>query len=152
MVRSQEIVRLVKTEYNPAQYDVPEVFSVHSRSLLFHQLPDHAALKQLFRTLAERKGYNLQGPLDWTPCDSIRSGVTPMKEPDCSLPSDHEDGDCCEASGYEMPTNNYFARDTALWDPQGDRDKDLTLPSDQEVALNGRIACIVDVIKGGRRT
>lgn len=75
-----------------------------------------------------------------------------MKEPDCSLPSDHEDDDWCEASSYEMPTNSYFARDIALWDPQGDRDKDLTLPSDQEVALDGRIACIVDVMEGDRRT
>jgi len=147
-VRSQEMVRLMKTDYKPSQYGAPEVFSellVHCRSLPSHLLPNYVALQQSLGMLAIQEGCDLQGPLDWTPCNAIRSAVTPVKEPDCSIPSDDEDVDY-EDSGH-LPKNSYFALDIDWWDRQGDRDKDLTLPLDQEVALDGCIAHIVDVIK-----
>ena len=148
ILRSQEIVRLMKTDYNPSQDGVPEAFAeslIHSRSLPFHQLPDYGALKQSFNTLAEQKGCNLEGPLDWTPCNNIQPAVTTaIKEPDCLISSDDEEDDD-EGSEDEIPKNSYFAIDIEMWDPQGDRDKDLTLPSDQEVELDGCIPLIVEV-------
>jgi hypothetical protein len=94
----------------------------------------------------------LQGPLDWKPCDSFRP-VTPMKEPDCSLPSDHKDDDWCAENDYGIPTNSYFARDIELWEPQGDRDKDVTFSSGSVgVTLDGCIPCIVEVIEDRHRS
>jgi hypothetical protein len=103
-VRSpQEMVRLMTTDYNPFRYDVTEAFSkllVHGRSLLFYQRPDYATLEQSFRTLAQRNGYILRRA---TCLDALRY-LTPMKEPDCSLPSDYKDNDWCEDNGYEPQT------------------------------------------------
>ena len=155
-LRSQEIVRLLKTDYDPSRYDsdVPQAFYkllAHGRSLLFHQLPDYAAMEQFFKTLAERKGYMLQGPLDWKPCNTP---VTPtnLKEPDCSLPIDHKDDVWCEGIDYGIPTNSYFARDIELWQPQGDRDKDVTFSSGSGVTLDGCIPCIVEVTEDRHMT
>lgn len=38
-----------------------------------------------------QEGCNLQGPLDWAPCN------TPVKEPDRSIPTDDEDADYGDA-------------------------------------------------------
>ena len=66
-LRLQEMVRLMKVAYNLPEDGVPEVFAellVHSRSPLFHHLPDYV-LKKLFKT--QNKRASLQGPLDWIP-------------------------------------------------------------------------------------
>ncbi|TDL24370.1 kinase-like protein [Rickenella mellea] len=153
-VRSQEIVRLMKMSCSgpdlsagfPTEFG--ELLS-YSRSMPFHQLPEYKELRRLLVSLAERMSYSTDDePLDWTPCHPNPPGPI-IDEPAFSdsdegeLPDSNEDED-------DLGENSYWATDIDMWNRQGNRDKDVTLPAILEAELDERTPVIVEV--EGNRT
>ena len=46
----------------------------------------------------------------------------------------------------DLGENSYWKIDIDIWNRQGERDKDLTLPPEQKVALNSCTPLIVEVL------
>ncbi|KAF8131414.1 putative casein kinase-1 hhp1 [Boletus edulis] len=120
----------------------PNVFGellTYSRSLTYDQLPDYDALRASFADLANELGYSNEGPLDWTPCYPHATTLA-LEEPNVSIPDEDEDGDGDkDESGDcddDLGEDSYFGWDIDIWDRQGERDKDLTLPAEQEAELD----------------
>ncbi|KAH7888473.1 putative casein kinase-1 hhp1 [Phlebopus sp. FC_14] len=135
---SQEIVRIFKSLCSGPTLcdDFSSEFGrllTYSRSLIFDELPDYEALRTSFVDLAIRMGYSPKDePLDWTPC--YPEAVNPiLEEPTLSIPDEGEDN----GSDNHFRENSYFGWDIDIWDDrQGERDKDVTLPSKLEAELD----------------
>jgi len=148
-LRSQEIVRIMKLACSGPVLStgLPSEFGellTYSRSLKFDQLPNYEEVVHSCASLAERMGLSLNscGPLDWTPCYPETTNPI-QEEPEVSIPDDDEDGG--DYSGLELPS--YIATDIDMWDAvQEERDKDLTLPAEQEAELDAIIPLIVEVV------
>jgi len=107
----------------------------YSRSLYFNEIPDYLTLRHAFANLAERMGYSLDSaPLDWTPCYPQITNII-LDEPIVSISGEDED-DC---DGYNLGEDSYCAWDISMWEQQGERDKDVTLPAQQEADLDNII-------------
>ncbi|PBK67948.1 kinase-like protein [Armillaria solidipes] len=134
-LRSQEIVRHMKS--NCSGKDLSEGFPGdlldYSRSLDFDQLPDYAKF---------RHGIS-DGPLDWTPCDP-QTLTCILDEPQLEI-SEDEDEDDSDYYAF-LAEDSYCELDLDMWDSrQGERDRELTLPVEQEVYLDGCTPLIVQV-------
>jgi hypothetical protein len=113
-----------------------------SRSLNFDQLPDHALIRRSFASLDERMGYAPDsGPLDWTPCYPKFSTI-PF-EPEVSI-SDESEGKR-EDTYNHLGEDSYYGMDLDSWERRGERDKDVTLPAQQEAELDNITPLIVEV-------
>ncbi|KAG6380543.1 putative casein kinase-1 hhp1 [Boletus reticuloceps] len=147
-LRSQEVTRILKS--GPALFaGFPNVFGellTYSRSLTYDQLPDYDALRASFADLANELGYSNKGPLDWTPCCPHPTTLA-LEEPEVSIPDEDEDEDECGDSDDDLGEDSYFNWDIDVWDRQGERDKDLTLPAEQEAELDEITPVIGDVIE-----
>ncbi|TDL20435.1 kinase-like protein [Rickenella mellea] len=145
--RSQEIVRVMKTSCSEPDLCIgfPKEFGdllSYSRSLQIHQFPDYQALRLSFANLAERVDHTTDnGPLDWTACYPNPSGPI-LDEPEFSE-NDEDDG--TDSSDDDRPKDSYRGMDCDQWDRLGNRDKDVTLPSQQEVELDNITPLIVEV-------
>ncbi|KAI6026988.1 putative casein kinase-1 hhp1 [Pisolithus marmoratus] len=145
-VRSQEIVRIMKSVCSGPNLSAgfPSEFGellTYSRSLTFDQFPDHGALRNSFTSLADRLGLSLDdGPLDWTPCYPKTTNPIP-DEPTVSIPDEDEDG----YGDDDLGEDSYYGTDIDIWDRQGERDKDVTLPAEQEAELDSIIRPIEEV-------
>jgi len=64
-----------------------------------------------------------------------------LDEPIVSIP----DGDDDEDDGYNLGEDSYFAWDISMWESQGERDKDVTPPAEQQAEFDSIIPLIVDV-------
>ncbi|TDL20416.1 kinase-like protein [Rickenella mellea] len=150
LMRSQEIVRLTKTSYSGQDMSAgfPNEFGEllsYSRSLPFNQFPDHKALRCIFATLAEGMDYSSDTePLDWTPCHPNFSDTT-VDEPILPDHEEYED-EIYDKDKDERPKDSYWGMDIDNWDRLGNRDKDLTLPSEQEAELDNITPLIVEVL------
>ncbi|RDB25721.1 Casein kinase I hhp1 [Hypsizygus marmoreus] len=147
LVHSQEIVRLMKLGCPGPILSTgfPNEFGellTYSRSLEFGQLPDHGAVRSSFAGLTEIMGYSPNsGPLDWTPC-YLKSTNPILDEPEVSIPDeDDEDGD----SGDDLGEDSYYGMDLDMWERQGERDKDVTLPAKLEAELDSITPLIIEV-------
>ncbi|KAK0431560.1 putative casein kinase-1 hhp1 [Armillaria borealis] len=134
-LRSQEIVRHMKS--NCSGKDLSEGFPGdlldYSRSLDFDQLPDYAKF---------RHGIS-DGPLDWTPCDP-QTLTCILDEPQLEI-SEDEDEDNADYYAF-LAEDSYCELDLDMWDSrQGERDRELTLPVEQEVYLDGCTPLIAQV-------
>ncbi|KAK0184315.1 hypothetical protein F5146DRAFT_1006586 [Armillaria mellea] len=144
-LRSQEIVRLLKSSCSGK--DLCAGFPVHfgdlldySRSLDFDQLPDYGRLRPLFPNLTEAIS---DGPLDWRPSDQ-KTMTCVLDEPQLEI-SEDEDGDDADYYAF-LAEDSYYELDLDMWDNrQRERDKDLTLPVDQEVYLDSCTPLIAEV-------
>ena len=58
-----------------------------------------------------------------------------LDEPIVSI-SDEDEDDC---DGYNLGEDSYCAWDISMWERQGERDKDVTLPAQQEADLDNII-------------
>jgi hypothetical protein len=98
----------------------------YSRSLKFDQLPDYETVRRSFASMAERLGYYPDsGPLDWTPCyPKLTTNL--LDEPEVLIPDEDEDDDCEDDLGED----SYCGMDIDIWERQGERDKDMTLPAE----------------------
>src|SRR6266545_1850388 len=114
----------------------------YSRSLDFNELPNYLMLRHAFASLAKRMGYSLDAPLDWTPCYPQITNII-LDEHIVSI-SDEDEDDC---DGCKLGEDSYCAWDILMWERQGERDKDLTLPARQEADLDNIIPLIVEVQK-----
>ncbi|PBK94529.1 putative casein kinase-1 hhp1 [Armillaria gallica] len=144
-LRSQEIVRLMKSRCSGK--DLSAGFPVdfgdlldYSRSLEFDQFPNYGMFRPLSATLAE--GIS-DGPLDWTPCDP-HTMTCILDEPQLEIPEDDDEDD----SDYYafLAEDSYCELDLDMWDSrQRERDKELTLPVEQEVYLDSCTPLIAQV-------
>ncbi|KAG9316103.1 putative casein kinase-1 hhp1 [Chiua virens] len=141
-LHSQEAVRILKSRCSALMLstDFPREFAEllnHSRALACNQLPDYETLRASFVALAKRLGYfPHDGPLDWTPCYLHVTKVT-LDEPIVSVPEEDEDD-----GSDEDDEDSYFGMDIDIWDRQGERDKDVTLPAKLEFELDNIIPVI----------
>lgn len=153
-LRSQEIVRRIKS--NCSGQFLSDGFPVefgelldHSRSLEFNQFPDYDRLRRVFGSMAEKKG---DGPLDWTPCFPKTNTYVLDGPLDLVVPGEYDPPkDLDDPCWREDPLgeNSYFAMDIDMWDSrQGERDEDLTLLAEQEVALDLCVPWIAEVDRG----
>lgn len=147
LLRSQEIIRLIKLNYpGPALCDgFPQEFSkllTYSRSLTFEQRPDYVRLRLSLATLAERMGCSADsGSLDWTCCYPKTTNLI-LHDTDVSFPDEDEDeGEDDEDLGKD----SYYGWDLDQWERNGPRDKDLTLPVMQESGVDRIIPVIIEV-------
>ena len=147
-LRSQEVVRILKSGCTgpDLSVDFPSEFGellTYSRSLAYDQLPDHGKCMASFVDLANRMGYSLSdGPLDWTPCYPKVTRLV-LEEPTVSTPDEDDDEDSDDDD--DLGEDSYFGLDIDIWNRQGDRDKDLTLPAEQEADLDNIIPSIEEV-------
>ncbi|KAF9220336.1 kinase-like protein [Gyrodon lividus] len=145
-LRSQEIVRVMKSAFSGPILSAgfPSKFTellTYSRSLTFGQFPDHGALMDSFASLASRLGFSLDnGPLNWTPCYPQTTNPI-LEEPTVFIPDKDKDGDC----DNDPREDSYYGMDIDIWDCQGERDKDVTLPAEQEIELNSLTWLIEEV-------
>ena len=145
---SQEIVRLMKSACPGSHLSTgfPHEFGdllTYSRTLDFDQLPDYEALMHSFTSLAEMMGYfpdSDSGPLDWTPCYHEIRKLT-VDEPEISIPDEDQDKTYLDPLGED----SYRGLDFDVWDRQGERSKDVTLPAKLKVEIEGTIPLIVEV-------
>ena len=86
----------------------------------------------------ERTGCSLNaGPLDWTPSDTETTNLNQPK-PEVSRTT--------RTMIPRIRRDSYFEMDVSLWDGhQGERDKVLTVPTEQEEELDTIIPLIVEV-------
>ncbi|KAK0450510.1 putative casein kinase-1 hhp1 [Desarmillaria tabescens] len=144
-LRSQEIVRLMKLSCSGK--DLSEGFPIEfgdllddSRSLDFNQLPDYGRFRRLF-------GGSSNGPLDWTPCVPAQINTRVLDEPELEIlgeDDDHYD----DSSSDDRGEDSYFGMDIDMWDSrQGERDKNLALPAEQEADLDSCIPLIAEVLE-----
>lgn len=145
-LRSQEIVRAMKAACSGPDLSAgfPKEFGellTYSRSLAYDELPDHGALRKSFSSLADGLGLSLDGgPFDWTPCYPQTTNPIP-DEPTVSVPDEDEDG----GGDDDLGEDSYYGTDIDIWDRQGERDKDLTLPAEKEAELDSVIPLIEEV-------
>lgn len=147
-LQAQEIARLMKANSSGEELSegFPSEFGTlltYSRTLEFSQLPDHESLRNLLSTVASNIGGSSTRPLDWTPCyPETRNQNAPVVDipDDLNLTSDRSD--------VSIGTNSYFAWDVDMWDDcHGERRKDLTLPTEQEVYLDSCTPPIVEMYR-----
>lgn len=149
-LRSQEVIRIMKSASSgpTLSADFPHEFGellTYSRSLAYNQLPDYEALRTSFLDLADRMGYSPNnGPLDWTPCYPHVTNLT-LEEPTLSIPDEDADEGEGNDSDDDLGEDSYFGWDIDIWDRQGERDKDVTLPAEQEAELDVIIPVIEEV-------
>ncbi|PVF94673.1 kinase-like protein [Serendipita vermifera] len=121
----------------------------HSRELQFGQLPDYEHLKSRFQQLSTLVGCVDGQALDWSPNKpQIDKTIHPLipewpnwipyKEEAGTDGEDRDDTD-------QIPTNSYYSWDIGDWDINGQRDRDLTLPTDQEALLDSQMMEIIGV-------
>ncbi|KAI6112618.1 putative casein kinase-1 hhp1 [Pisolithus sp. B1] len=145
-LRSQETVRVMKSACSGPDLAAafPSEFGellTYSRSLEYDQFPDHDALRKSFTSLADRLGFSLgDGPLDWTPCHPQITNPIP-DEPTITIPDEDAEGD----GDDDLGEDSYYGTDVDIWDRQGERDKDVTLPAEQEVELDSVTPLIEEV-------
>lgn len=112
----------------------------YSRSLDFDQFPDYGRLRPLFTNLTEAIS---DGPLDWTPSGQKTTACV-LDEPQLEI-SEDEDGDDADYYAF-LAEDSYYELDLDFRDNrQRERDKDLTLPVDQEVYLDSCTPLIAEV-------
>lgn len=149
-LHSQEVVRILKSACSgpTLSADFPREFGellTYSRSLTYNQLPDYETLRASFVDLANRMGYSPNnGPLDWTPCYPHVTNLT-LEDPTVSIPDEDTDEDEDNDSDSDLGEDSYFGWDIDIWDRQGERDKDVTLPAEQETELDNITPVIVEV-------
>jgi hypothetical protein len=95
----------------------------YSRSLKFDQLPDYKAVRGSFASMGY---YPDSGPLDWTPCHPKLTTNLIIDEPEVLIPDEEDDDDCDDDLGED----SYCGMDIDIWERQGERDKDVTLPAE----------------------
>lgn len=79
------------------------------------------------------------GPLDWTPSYPKTTNPIP-DEPTLSIPDQYKGGDI-----DDDVEDSYYETDIDIWDRRGERDKDVTLPAEQEVDLDSITLLIEEV-------
>ncbi|TDL20492.1 putative casein kinase-1 hhp1 [Rickenella mellea] len=147
-VRSQEIVRLMKSSCSGSDLSdgFPKEFGEllsYSRSMEFNQLPDYTTLRLAFQSIAEGKCYTgNNGPLDWTPCYPKLLGPI-LVEP--AFPDTEDEDTDFDEDEDDLGKNSYCGWDMDIWDRNGNRDKDLTLPAALKAELDYRTPVIVHV-------
>lgn len=152
-LRSQEIIRIMKSACSGTDLcaDLPCEFGQlldYSRSLIYQQFPDYEALRALFLDLSGRMGYSLvREPLDWTPCyPKITRPI--LEEPTVSIPDDIEH--VREEKVDDLDDESYVGFDIDFWYfPPGERDKELTLPVEQEAELDSALP-VIEEVEGNR--
>jgi len=149
---SQEIVRLMKCSCSGPilSYSFPNEFGellTDSRSLNFDQLPDYASVRRSLARLAERMGHiSDSGPLDWTPFHpQIPTFI--LDVPEVSIPDEREGEGIGkgEDNVIHLGEDSYYGMDLDSWKRHGERDKDVTLPAQQETELDNITPVIVEV-------
>ena len=95
-------------------------------------------------------GYLPDGrPLDWTPCTHEFSNII-INEPEVSICDEDKD----EVQGHIVDClgkDSYYGMDIDAWERQEERDKDVTLPIEQQEVLDNIIPLIVEVHTTRRR-
>ncbi|KAN0093327.1 Protein kinase-like domain containing protein [Tylopilus felleus] len=112
-LHSQEVIQILKSAYSgPAlSAGFPNEFGkllTYSHSLTYDQLPDYDALRASFADL----------------------------EPGVLISDEDTDEDKSSNCDDDLGEDSDFGWDIDIWDHQGERDKDLTLPAEQEVELD----------------
>ncbi|KAI6118453.1 hypothetical protein F5141DRAFT_619762 [Pisolithus sp. B1] len=136
-----EIVRVIQSDSLRPKFIrlFPSKFGerlTDSRSLACDQFPDHNSPRDSIANLADKLGFSVDNePLDWTPCYPKTTNPIP-DEPTFSIPDRDRDSDGDVDLGWT---------DIDIWDRQGGRDKDVTLPGEQEVKLDSIIPLIEEV-------
>lgn len=145
---SQEVVRILKSACSgPAlSANFPCEFGkllTYSRSLTYNQPFDYEAHRTSFVDLANRMGYSLNdGPLDWTPCyPQVTNPI--LEEPAVSIPEEGEGEG--KHGDDDRGEDSYFGLDIDIWDRQGERDKEVTLPAEWKTELDNFIPLIEEV-------
>ncbi|PBK65322.1 kinase-like protein [Armillaria solidipes] len=145
-LRSQEIIRLMKSNCSGKYLSsgFPVEFSDlldYSRSLIFDQLPDYETFRLSFATFAEGLS---DGLLDWTHYNP-QPNTCHVEEPRFEIPGEDDVYVIDNAHHAFLKKDSYCEWDLDMWERQMERDKDLTLPIEQEVYLDSCAPLIAQV-------
>ena len=126
----------------------------YSRGLGFDQIPNYESWNARFADIALRLGIISGEPLDWTPGEPRIA----LLQADEALEADDTLGEEADDCGGELEDeleerfqNSYYGHDIDCWDfIQGERDQDLTMPSEFKGTIHNFIPRITEVITGVR--
>lgn len=132
----------------------PEEFAellIYARILFYEQIPDYDTLGKKFSNLADRLGSSSHEPLDWSPDPEGPPDLGGSHDQVDGLAPEGDDDDDSDDAGddedeEEYLTESYVGYDMADYEIQHNRDKEITLPTEQEELMDSLIPRIDDVI------